>query len=207
MNEKVRALERLRTEMRIKNAGWVQQCAEVGDFTYATNPRIWTWGQDAQLYIGKFCSIGANVQFLLGGEHHTEWMTTYPFNVLLKDVYPSSETCAKTKGDIRIGNDVWIGNDAKIMSGVTIGDGAVIASSAVVTKDVPMYTIVGGNPAMHIRERFELDQIDKLIEMQWWLWPDDIIAEIIPELISGDVNGLYEYWVEEAIEWINHSFR
>ena len=197
MNEKVRALERLRAEMRSKNAGWIQQCAEVGDFTYATNPRIWTWGQDARLYIGKFCSIGANVQFLLGGEHHTEWITTYPFNVLLKDVYPSGETCAKTKGNIKIGNDVWIGNDAKILSGVTVGDGAVIASSAVVTRNVLPYEIVAGNPATSRarKKRYRIQPYEawRIWQINWWDWPLEKIAEAIPLMMGKSADDLIEF--------------
>lgn len=189
----IKALERLRNEIRLQNIGWAHQCAEVGDFSYASNPRIWTWGEGAKLYIGKFCSIGANVQFLLGGEHHTEWITTYPFNVLLKDVYPSSETCAKTKGDIRIGNDVWIGNDAKILSGVTIGNGAVIASSAVVTEYVEPYTVVGGVPAKFIKDRVDpLDAVNILIT-EWWDWPMEKLAAAIPLLTYENVGALIEF--------------
>ena len=198
MDNKVKALERLRTEMQIRNAGWIRQCAEVGDFTYATEPRIWSWGQDAKLYIGKFCSIGANVQFLLGGEHHTEWMTTYPFNVLLKDEYPSRETCAKTKGDITIGNDVWIGNDAKILSGVTVGSGAVIASSAVVTGDVEPYTVVGGVPAKEIRKRYA--GWTNVYFMEWWDWPMEKLAAAIPLLTFESVDALITFdrkWRED----------
>ena len=193
MKDGVKALRRLRTEIRIKNADWIRQCAEVGDFTYATNPRIWTWGQRAQLYIGSFCSIGSNVQFLLGGEHHTEWMTTYPFNVLLKDVYPSGEICAKTKGDITIGNDVWIGNDAKILSGVTVGTGAVVASSAVVTKDVEPYTVVGGVPAREIKRRFPQKEAYEIYCMRWWDWPDEKLAAAIPVLTYESVDALVEF--------------
>ena len=200
MTDRVKALERLRNEIRLQNIGWAHQCAEVGDFSYASNPRIWTWGEGAKLYIGKFCSIGANVQFLLGGEHHTEWMTTYPFNVLLKDEYPSGETCAKTKGDIRIGNDVWIGNDAKILSGVTIGDGAVIASSAVISKDVRPYAIMAGNPAGFIRYRYAAHNLKNWNNLTWWDWPMEKIAEAVPLLMRESVDALVEFdqkWREE----------
>jgi len=182
-------LERLRDELEKQRGGWQNRCAEVGDFTYACNPRIWTWGQDAQLYIGKFCSIGANVQFLLGGEHHTEWCSTYPFNVMLPGM--NEERHAKTKGDIRIGNDVWIGNDAKIMSGVTICDGAVIAGSAVVTKDVHPYEVVGGVPAKHIKWRKDLG-----FSVKWWDWSMDKIAEALPMLCSDDWESLYKFHIE-----------
>ena len=56
-----------------------------------------------------------------------------------------------SKGDVIIGNDVWIGDKATILPGVTIGNGAIIAANAVVTKDVPAYTVVGGNPAKIIK--------------------------------------------------------
>lgn len=55
--------------------------------------------------------------------------------------------------NITIGNNVWIGARAILLNGVNIGDGAVVAAGAVVTKDVPPYTIVGGNPAKIIKKR------------------------------------------------------
>ena len=196
MNEydKIRILQALRQETAIRRIGWADKCAEVGDFTYATNPRIWTWGEGSKLYIGKFCSIGANVQFLLGGEHHTEWGTTYPFNVLIPGLCDCEEKVAKTKGDIRVGNDVWIGNDATILSGVTIGDGAVIGNGAVVASDVQPYSVMIGNPARMKRWRFGRPWINELLSMRWWDWPDELLAQAIPLLCSDNIDGLIELW-------------
>ena len=78
-----------------------------------------------------------------------------------------------------IGNDVWIGADAIILPGVRIGDGAVIAAGAVVTKDVECYEVVGGNPARHIKYRFEQSTIDKLMKLQWWNWDEKKLRENI----------------------------
>jgi len=189
----IERLNRLRRQKQLESVPWYDRCAEVGDFTYGANPRVWTWGEGSKLYIGKFCSIAANVQILLGGDHHTDWITTYPFNVLLPDVYGNGENCAKTKGDVRIGNDVWIGNDAKILSGVTIGDGAVIAGSAVVTRDVDPYAIVGGVPARFIRWRFGAADRERLQALAWWDWPLEKLAGAVRILMSGDVDALEEY--------------
>ena len=79
------------------------------------------------------------------------------------------------KGDIIIGNDVWIGYEAVILSGITIGDGAMIGTRAVVTKDVPPYAIVAGNPAKIIKYRFDDKRIKELLEEKWW---DKIILDI-----------------------------
>lgn len=54
---------------------------------------------------------------------------------------------------VKIGNDVWIGQRVIILGGVEVGDGAIIAAGSVVTKNVPDYTIVGGNPARIIKKR------------------------------------------------------
>ena len=190
MNDKVMALEALRTRLRRQYEQLDPERVTIGDFTYGC-PLILTWGENTKLRIGKFCSIGANVQIYLGGNHHTDWCTTYPFNVLLREQYPGidGETAA-TKGDITIGNDVWIGNDVTILSGVTIGDGAVIAAGAVVAKDVMPYDVVGGVPAKVLKSRWSGSAA---FSLRWWDWPLEKLAVAIPILMSGDVNELFEF--------------
>ena len=190
--DKVQALEVLRTRLKEQYIKLDPNRVQIGDFTYG-NPLIMTWGEDTKLTIGKFCSIGANVQIYLGGNHHTDWLTTYPFNVLLKDQYPGIDgECASTKGDITIGNDVWIANDVKIMSGVTIGDGAAIAAGAVVTRDIPPYSIAAGVPARTKKCRMEALSLD-VDGIHWWDWPLDKLAEAIPILMSSDSFALKMY--------------
>ena len=179
--DKVQALEALRTNLRANYARLDTNRVTIGDFTYGM-PLIMTWGENTKLTIGKFCSIGANVQIYMGGNHRTDWLTTYPFNVLLKDQYPGIDgECAATKGDITIGNDVWIANDVKIMSGVTIGDGAVIAAGAVVTEDVTASSLVAGIPA---KQKRILWQKVPVVCMRWWDWPMEKLAEAIPRLMQ-----------------------
>ena len=191
--EKVKALERLRDGLkeqysRIYNPDKV----EIGDFTYGL-PIVRSWGEDARLKIGKFCSIGENVKIYLGGNHRTEWITTYPFNVLLKDQYPGIDgECAATKGDVIIGNDVWICDNVTILSGVTIGDGAVIMNGAVVTKDIPPYSIAGGVPARTKKARMEALSLE-VDGIRWWDWPLETLAEAIPFLCDTDVDRLIKF--------------
>ncbi|MGL4748446.1 MAG: chloramphenicol acetyltransferase, partial [Shewanella sp.] len=68
--------------------------------------------------------------------------------------------------------------------------GAIIASQAVVTKDVPPYAIVGGNPATVIKLRFEPEVIDKLLAIAWWDWPIEKISEHLPAIVSADLSQL-----------------
>ena len=186
--EKVKALEQLRDLWRERYDLMYQgDKVEIGDFTYGY-PIIRTWGEDTKLKIGKFCSIGMDVRIYLGGNHRTDWLTTYPFNVLLKDQYPGIDgECAATKGDVIIGNDVWIADNVTIMSGVTIGDGAVIANGAVVTRNIPPYSIAGGVPARTRRARMEALRLE-VNGIRWWDWPLEKLVEAIPILMSGE-NG------------------
>ena len=147
------------------------------------------WGEDAKVIIGKYCSIAAGVIVLTGGEHRVDWVTTYPFNYLWHEVAGHIQGHPKTKGNVIIGNDVWIGMEAFILSGVEIGDGAVVGAKAVVTKNVPPYAIVGGNPAKIIRYRFSQEIIDKLLAIAWWDWPDEKIKSNMNLLLSNDIEG------------------
>lgn len=123
---------------------------DIGKWSYG-KLKILARREGASLKIGSFCSFSTEVKIFLGGEHRTDWVTTYPFNKLWKSAktftgHPS------TKGDVIIGNDVWVGHAAVILSGVMIGDGAVVGANAVVTKNVPPYGIVAGNPARLINK-------------------------------------------------------
>ena len=92
------------------------------------------------------------------------------------------------KGDIIVGNDVWIGAKATIMSGVKIGDGAIVGATATVTKDVPPYAIVAGNPAKIIKYRFNEKQIESLLKIAWWDWTEDRIKTEAMTLWSDNID-------------------
>lgn len=146
---------------------------------------------DAQLVMGAWCSVAANVQVMLGGEHRMDWVTTYPFNAM-DPRFADLEGHPRTKGDVVIGNDVWLGREAMILSGVTIGDGAVVGARALVTRDVPPYGIVAGNPATLVRKRFDDETIARLLALKWWDWPDDRIAGAVRAMSSRDVNDFLD---------------
>lgn len=97
------------------------------------------------------------------------------------------------QGNTVVGNDVWIGEGALVLSGITIGDGVVIGARAVVTKDVPPYTVVAGNPGRIVRKRFTDDQISALLSIQWWNWSKESITKAIPLLSCEDVQKFIEY--------------
>lgn len=145
----------------------------------------------AELTIGAYTSIAANVKVFLGGEHRTDWVTTYPFNVLMESAKILSGH-PKSKGNVIIGNDVWIGTDAIILSGVNIADGAVIGAGAVVAQSVPPYAIVAGNPARIIKYRFTQDIVDELLTIEWWKWPCESIEKAVPDLLNSDVKSFIE---------------
>ncbi|MCI8809327.1 MAG: CatB-related O-acetyltransferase [Oscillibacter sp.] len=147
-----------------------------------------------KLVIGKFCSIACGAKFLFNSANHTQTsLSTYPFpiffeewNLDIKDIASAWDN----KGDIVIGSDVWIGYEAVILAGVTIGDGAIIGTRAVVTKDVPPYTVAGGVPARPIRRRFPDETVAALLDLKWWDWPVEKIAQNLPAIQSGNVEQL-----------------
>lgn len=129
---------------------------EVGYYTYGKINAISFESKEEQLKIGSFCSIAANVTFLLGGEHNYKNIMTYPFKVMCL-----GEKCeATTKGKIIVEDDVWIGYGSVILSGVKIGQGAVVGAGSVVTKDIPPYAIYARDRI--IKYRFSEQIIEEL---------------------------------------------
>lgn len=196
MQNLTEALNALRSQQACAQQNYTNDLIEVGDFTYG-QPKICSWGEGTRLKIGKFCSIAWVVTIFLGGEHRSDWVTTYPFNTLM-DVFASIKGHPKSKGDVIIGNDVWLGSGAFILSGVTIGSGAIVGANATVTRDVPPYAIVAGNPAKLIRYRFAPDVIEKLLAVAWWDWDDASICRAVPILQSGDIEALFQFYDKEV---------
>ena len=144
-----------------------------------------------KLIIGKYCSIGSGAVFMMAGNqgHRMDWVSTFPF-YFQANIFKSSNNAYKKCGDTVIGDDVWIGSEAMIMAGVHIGSGAVIAARSVVTKDVAPYTIVGGNPAKVIKERFDAETIEKLLTLKWWDWTESKVKAAMPLICSEDIQSL-----------------
>ena len=131
--------------------------------------------------VGKFCSIGSNVQTGLGMHPSRLFVSTHPaffstrkqagFSFVENDIFEEQIFIdSQRKYVVKIGNDVWLGNNVIILDGLKVGDGAIVATGSVVTKDVLPNAIVGGIPAKFIRFRFTEKQIEKIMEVKWWDW-------------------------------------
>lgn len=149
--------------------------SKIGRHTYVVNARI------VRSDIGSFCSIGPEVNIGGLGRHPAKWISTHP--MFYSTIKQSGKTFAKD--DLfeelkvnKIGSDVWIGARSLILDGIQIGNGAIVAAGSVVTQDVPPYAIAGGVPARVIKHRFSADVISSLLEWQWWLLPDEVLAHL-----------------------------
>jgi virginiamycin A acetyltransferase len=175
----------------------------IGDYTYYDDPDDSENFEQNVLYhfpfigdrliIGKFCSLARGITFIMNGANHKlGGFSTYPFQIFgngWENVTPQMGELPY-KGDTVVGNDVWIGYEAVIMPGVKIGDGAIIAAKSVVVNDISPYTIVGGNPAKPIRQRFEDDVIQALLEVAWWNWDIEKITRNLEKIVAADISNL-----------------
>lgn len=176
----------------------------IGDYTYYDDPVdptgfeannvLFNWPEFGdKLIIGKFCSLASGTQFIMGpANHRTSSISTYPFAVFggawAERVPPHLDQLPR-KGDIVVGNDVWIGRNSVILPGVHIGNGAIIAAQSVVSRDVPPYTVYGGNPARFLKARFSPELKALLLRLKWWDLPGDTLVEILPLLCSPDLEA------------------
>jgi acetyltransferase-like isoleucine patch superfamily enzyme len=168
----------------------------IGQHTYGI-PVIKTYDLDStRLVVGSYSALSEESIVMLGGEHAADRVTTFPLRMRLKLPGAGEDGIPVPTGDTVIGSDVWLTMRTFVRSGVTIGDGAIVASGAVVNKDVPPFAIVGGNPAKVIRYRFSPEQIEALLEIRWWDWPDDLVVEATPLLSGTDIDAFID-WARE----------
>jgi len=184
--KRLEKLERAPEKIRLRYPKY-----QVGVGTYGV-PEVMEFGDDTILKVGSYTSIAQGVKILLGGGHRTDWVSTFPFPLMI-DEARAIPGCSPTKGDVVIGSDCWICAEAMILSGVTIGHGAVIAAGAVVTHDVEPYAIVGGNPCRFIRWRFEEPVRQALLQSAWWEWPMEEIKAVSPLLCSDNIDAFLDY--------------
>lgn len=175
----------------------------IGDYTYYDDPEDSENFERNVLYhfpfigdkliIGKFCALAKGVKFIMNGANHKMLgFSTYPFQIFSngwEKVMPQSNELP-FKGDTVVGNDVWIGYESAIMPGVNIGDGAIVAAKSVVVSNVPPYTIMGGNPAKPIKQRFSNEIINSLLEISWWNWNIEKISRNLEKIVSCDIDAL-----------------
>lgn len=163
----------------------------LGAGTYGL-PTVHDDNEGTTLRIGAYCSIAGGVQIFLGNLHRTEWVSSYPFPAFFEEAR-HIPNFGVSRGDVNIGSDVWLCADCIILSGVTVGHGAVVGAGAVVTRNVEPYSVVAGNPARHVRWRFDQETRTALLEAAWWDWPMTEVLGVVDLLCSTQVNDLLTY--------------
>jgi len=176
----------------------------MGDYSYVVNDSEITYTT-----IGKFCSIAAMTR-INPGNHPMHRATQAHFTYRASAYFPGDSDEAeffawRKSHRVDIGHDVWIGHGAIVLPGRSVGTGAVIAAGAVVTKDVPAYTIFGGNPARPIKRRFPQEIADRLTDLAWWDWSHDALRTALPDFRKLDIESFLDKY--EAASTLPHSRR
>ena len=177
---------------------WGGEGVNIGAFSYLVPGSIMPYTN-----IGRYCSIATSVRIMSPG-HPIDRVTTstwtYGENVknIVKDIFGveiNQDRSLEKNKETFIGNDVWIGECAVLKSGITIADGAIVAAQSVVTKDVPPYAIVAGNPARIVKYRFDTSMIERLKDSKWWCASPEVLASISmldPDVFLSELNVVYE---------------
>lgn len=171
---------------------------EMGDYSYVVND-----GQIIYTTIGKFCSIAAMTRINPGNHpmhRATQAHFTYRSSAYFQGEPDDTDFFAWRRSHrVRIGHDVWIGHGAIVLPGRNIGTGAVVAAGAIVTKDVPAYTIVAGNPARAIKRRFPEAVADRLARLAWWDWSHERLRAALPDFRNCPIEGFLDKYEASAL--------
>ena len=165
----------------------------VGKMSYG-QLNVFTWKvKNEKLVIGNFVSIAPGVKFILGGNHRHDILLNFPCNYY----YFGERGTSYSNGPIVVKDDVWFGMDVTVLSGLTIGQGAIIAAGSVVTKSIPPYAIVGGNPAKIISYRFDEKLRLRLLDFD--------LCVIDKEFVERNLTDLNKKLDMETLDNIIHS--
>lgn len=166
------------------------------------------------IIIGRFSSLSWDLNFLAGHNHrYKNVVSTYSMQrkklvtQLISQMNGNPKLAEivnqyKDKRDfdnhhqIMIGSDVWIGRGATILGGVKIGSGTIIGANSTVSKDVPPYAVVAGNPARIVKYRFDEETVKKFMAIKWWNWDIEKILENAP-LMSEPEEFLEKHYTPE----------
>lgn len=145
-----------------------------------------------RLVIGRFVAIAQAAQFIMNGANHPMGgFSTFPFAMFgIAEAPALTPDRLAFRGDTMIGNDVWIGREAVIMPGVSVGDGAIIGTRAQVSRDVPPYAVVVGNPGKVVKTRFPPAIVAELLAIRWWDWEPEKIARNLGVISAADIDAL-----------------